>query len=447
MAWVKSIISTLIIFLSLFSSMSMAKLPIAVDGEPLPSLAPMLEKANPAVVNIATSAVFESQLLRDPFFGRTYRTPERRQTNSLGSGVIVDATEGIIITNAHVIAGADDIEVTLQDGRHFSAQLLGSDKQTDVAIIKIKANNLTALPLADSDELRVGDFVVAIGNPYSLGHTVTSGIVSALGRQGLGIEEFEDFIQTDAAINPGNSGGALVNLRGELIGINTAIFAPSGGNVGIGFAIPINLARSVMVQLINYGEVRRGLLGITSDNLTPDLARAFNSQLRHGVVVTDVITGSPADKAGIKRYDIIYQIDKRAIRNKNELNNYLGLQLAGTRVKIQLERANKPLTLETELAEMKVRRVKGDELHPLLEGVSFKERYDDDRQFIGIEVTDIKTSSRAAQLGLRSGDIIIGVGRYRARSMQEFESLIGEYGRTIRLTFYRSGRELSLYLR
>ena len=433
--------------LLVFSSMLQAKLPVAVDGQALPSLAPMLEKANPAVVNIATTSTFESQLLRDPFFGRLYRTPQRRQTNSLGSGVIVNADTGIIITNAHVIAGADDIEVTLQDGRHFSAEVIGTDKQTDIAIIKIAPDNLSALPLADSDELRVGDFVVAIGNPYSLGHTVTSGIVSALGRQGLGIEEFEDFIQTDAAINPGNSGGALVNLRGELIGINTAIYAPSGGNVGIGFAIPINLARSVMVQLINYGEVRRGLLGITSDNLTRDLARAFNSELRNGVVVTDVIDDSPADRAGIERYDIIYQINDRKIRNKSELNNYLGLQLAGSTVEVKLERANKPMTLKTVLAEMKVQKLDGDDLHNLLDGVTFRERFDDDRQFVGVEVTEIKTSSRAARLGLRSGDVIIGVGRYRARSIEEFEELIKENRRTIRLTFFRGGREMSLYLR
>jgi serine protease Do/serine protease DegQ len=258
-------------------------LPSSVDGQPLPTLAPMLERATPAVVNIATVGhveVRQNPLLSDPFFRHFFDIPDRprrRQTQSLGSGVIVDAEHGYVLTNHHVIARADKITVTLRDGRHLNATLIGADPESDVAVIQVPAERLTALPLADSDRLRVGDFVVAIGNPFGLGQTVTSGIVSALGRTGLGIKGYEDFIQTDASINPGNSGGALVNLHGELVGINTAIIAPGGGNVGIGFAIPTSMASQIMQQLIEHGEVSRGQLGITAQDLTPELAQAFGS--------------------------------------------------------------------------------------------------------------------------------------------------------------------------
>ena len=258
-----------------------AALPVAVDGAPLPSLAPMLDRVTPAVVNIAAKSfvtVQQSPLLNDPFFRRFFRLPNQqreRATQSLGSGVIVDAEAGLILTNHHVIHNADEIAVTLRDGQQLKAELLGADSATDIAVIKVDGKGLSALPMSDSDELRVGDFVVAIGNPFGLGQTVTSGIVSALGRRGLGIEGYEDFIQTDASINVGNSGGALVNLRGELVGINTAIFAPNGCSVGIGFAIPTNLARDVMSQLVAHGRVSRGLFGVATQDLTLELAEAF----------------------------------------------------------------------------------------------------------------------------------------------------------------------------
>jgi len=297
-------------------------LPGVVDGQPLPSLAPMLEQTTPAVVNISTRGTVRSAnpLFEDPFFRHFFDLPGnsrdgargRRQTQSLGSGVIVDADVGLVVTNHHVIENADEILVTLTDGREFQATMIGQDPEADIAVVSIKPEDLTALRWADSDQLRVGDFVVAIGNPFGLGQTVTSGIVSALGRSGLGIEEIEDFIQTDASINPGNSGGALVNLRGELVGINTAIVGPSGGNVGIGFAIPSNLAQDLMQQLVDDGEVRRGKLGVSLQELTEELQRVFG--VKKGVVVSGVEAESPADLAGLRRGDVLIEIDGRKLR-------------------------------------------------------------------------------------------------------------------------------------
>ena len=267
-----------------------AALPAAVDGEPLPSLAPVLEKVTPSVVNVYTQTRvrIRSRLLDDPFFRRFFNVPDiprERVSQSLGSGVIVDAENGYVLTNNHVIQGADKVAVTLKDGRSLDAEIVGTDPDTDLAVIRIPAESLSALPLADSEELRVGDFVVAVGNPFGLGQTVTSGIVSALGRTGFRGLEYQNFIQTDASINPGNSGGALINLRGELVGINSAIFTPSGGNVGIGFAIPSRMARYVMDQLIRFGEVRRGTLGLIVQDLTDELAGAFGIEAGKGALV------------------------------------------------------------------------------------------------------------------------------------------------------------------
>ncbi|MFT5221647.1 MAG: Do/DeqQ family serine protease, partial [Gammaproteobacteria bacterium] len=298
-----------------------AALPAAIDGQALPSLAPMLEKITPAVVNIATRGKarrrIEFSVPNEPFFRRFFNFPDMeriQETSSLGSGVIVDAKKGLILTNNHVIKDAYEIKVTLTDGRELDAQILGRDPDTDIAVIQVPAEKLTDVSMADSSQLRVGDFVVAIGNPFGLGQTVTSGIVSALGRSGLGIESIEDFIQTDASINLGNSGGALVNLRGELVGINTAIYgAGNQGSIGIGFAIPVNMARDIMQQLVENGEVQRGRLGAQGQDLTEQLAQAFGIEQSNGFIITQIETGSPADKAGLKVGDVVVTANKRSI--------------------------------------------------------------------------------------------------------------------------------------
>jgi Do/DeqQ family serine protease len=299
---------------------------VGADGR-IPSLAPLVRAVTPSVVNIAVN-------------GNTGRRAE-----VAGSGVIVDAQAGYILTNQHVVAGADDIVVTLKDNRKFDAMLVGGDPDTDIALLKIDARNLVALPIGDPDRLEVGDFVLAIGNPFGLGQTVTSGIVSALGRSGLGIESYENFIQTDASINPGNSGGALVDLRGELVGINTAIFASGGGNIGIGFAVPIDMAQSVMRQLVAHGEVRRGRLGVQVKDLTPELGESLGVAARQGAVVDFVDVLSPAQEAGIAIGDVILSVDGDAVRGAADLRNRIGLTPVGEQVKLLLLRDNASQTL------------------------------------------------------------------------------------------------------
>ncbi len=308
------------------------------------TVAPVVERVTPAVVNISTRSrdpARENPLLNDPFFRRYFDLPRdlpRRDTTAAGSGVIVDAGRGFILTNAHVVEDADIIEVVLKDNRVFRARLVGRDPLTDIAVLKIDAGRLVDVPLGDSGRVAVGDFVLAVGNPFGLGQTVTSGIVSAIGRSGLGIEGYEDFIQTDASINPGNSGGALVNFRGELIGINTAILAPGGGNIGIGFAVPVNMARAVMEQLVEHGEVRRGRIGIAIQDLTPQLSESLAASTAEGAVVAAVEGGSPADRAGLRRGDVIVAVDGSPVRSATEIRNRIGLTRAGSDVMLSVER-------------------------------------------------------------------------------------------------------------
>jgi Do/DeqQ family serine protease len=304
---------------------------VGPDGQ-VPSLAPLLRDVTPAVVNIAV-------------LGRDDRGPQ-----VAGSGVIVDAVAGHILTNQHVISHAHKIVVTLKDDRKFDAELVGGDPDTDIALLRIEASNLTALPIGNSDLLEVGDFVLAIGNPFGLGQTVTSGIVSALGRSGLGVESYEDFIQTDASINPGSSGGALINLRGELVGINTAIFAPSGGNVGIGFAVPIGMAQIVMRQLVAHGEMRRGRLGVQIKDLTPELAESIGLGGRQGAMVDFVDVLSPAERAGIVPGDVIVSVDGEPVRGAADLRNRIGLTPIGQKIRLTLLRnkASKTLSVKIE---------------------------------------------------------------------------------------------------
>jgi serine protease Do/serine protease DegQ len=411
-----------------------AALPVAdSQGEPLPTLAPMLEQTVPAVVNIFTRTrvpVQQNPLLADPFFRRFFDAPQQpreRVAQSLGSGVVMDAAKGYVVTNHHVINGADEISVHLADGRTLQAELVGSDPETDVAVVKVAADKLSALQLADSDQLRVGDFVVAIGNPFGLGQTVTSGIVSAVGRSGLGIEGYEDFIQTDASINPGNSGGALVNLRGELVGINTAILSQSGGNVGIGFAIPINMAKEIMAQLVEHGEVRRGVLGAQAQDLTPELAQAFDLSAQRGAVVTQVSPGSPADKAGLKSGDIITHLNGRPVRDAADVRNVIGLLRIGQNVEMQVMRNGKPRTLNAMVEQPRATTVNGDKLHPrfagaiigdIVEGMPFYGKIE------GVVVLEAEPGSPAWRSGLRKGDVIVQANRQDVADLASLRKVV-----------------------
>jgi Do/DeqQ family serine protease len=309
------------------------------------TVAPLVRQVTPAVVNVSTRTTqsVDNPLLHDPFFRRFFNIPDnapmKRETVAAGSGVIVDAANGYVVTNNHVIENADRIEVVTKDNRTFKAKLVGRDEATDVAVLKIEVGNLVQVPWGDSDKVEVGDYVLAIGNPFGLGQTVTGGIVSAIGRSGLGIEGYEDFIQTDASINPGNSGGALVNFKGELIGINTAILAPGGGNIGIGFAVPINMVRAVMNQLVAHGSINRGRIGVAIQDITPELASALAVRDgTHGAAVVEVERNSPAAKAGIERGDVVVAVDGMPVRNASELRNRIGLTPVGTKVSLTVMR-------------------------------------------------------------------------------------------------------------
>lgn len=414
------------VILVFFSLQAHAAFPSFMAEGPLPSLAPILDKVTPAVVNIATKNFVqqrENPLLQDPFFRRFFQipnTPTKRSSQSLGSGVIVDAQKGLIITNHHVIGKADEITVTLRDGRSFNATVVGSDPESDVAVIKIKAEGLTKLKIADSDNLRVGDFVVAIGNPFGLGQTVTSGIVSALGRSGLGIEGYEDFIQTDASINPGNSGGALINLRGELIGINTAIIAPNGGNVGIGFAIPSNMAISLKDQLVKFGKTNRGQLGISVQDLTPDLAQAFNLSIRRGVIISQIENGSPAEKSGLHTGDIILSVNGKKTKNSSSLKNSLGLLSVGDQATLQILRNKKQQRVTIKIGKKKTVKVDGQRLHSQLEGATLSNLNNEDKQHNvkeGVKLVEVTPYSKAWNNGLRKNDIITQANRVPVRDI------------------------------
>ena len=453
----KALQITIFLLISVLLLPSYASLP-AVDsqGTALPSLAPMLKRVTPGVVNIATTGtvrIQENPLFNDPFFQHFFERPSQprhRKTQSLGSGVIVDAKNGYIITNNHVIDKADEIRVTLRNGETHSAKLIGTDPESDVAIIQIEAKSLTAIPLANSEELQVGDFAIAIGNPFGLGQTVTSGIISALERSGLGIEGYENFIQTDASINPGNSGGALVNLKGELIGINTAIFSKSGGNIGIGFAIPINMANDIMQQLLTSGEVKRGRLGAQAQDLTPQLAKAFNIPFRRAAVVSHVEKGSAADLAGLKTGDIITKLNGKNVRDANNLRNTLGLLRIGQSVTMTVLREDKTLTLTATIAapEKTTEAINGNKLHRHLAGTELQNIQPDSKLYGRIEgviIVSVEPGSPAARTGLRRGDIITSANRINIKNVKQLQSSISN-NKSLLINIRRGNGSLFLFL-
>ncbi len=453
---VLSKILTLSVLTVIMAPFASAGVPLSLLSQDIPSLAPMLQKTIPGVVNISTKTkirVQENPLFNDPFFRRFFdvpRVPRERESQSLGSGVIINAEKGYIVTNNHVIDKADEITVTLGDQRSFSATVIGTDPEVDLAVIQIKADNITAVPMADSDKLQVGDFVVAIGNPFGLGQTVTSGIVSALGRNNLGIEGYEDFIQTDASINPGNSGGALVNLRGELVGINTAIVGPGGGNVGIGFAIPINMSKDIAEQLILYGEVRRGQLGVAIQDLTPELAGAFSITAGKGVVVSQVAEGSPAQIAGIRPGDIIISVNNKPVTNVAELRNAIGLQRVGEKVKLRLIRDAKELTVTALIEEPKLTKVEGAEINPRLSGALFSAiapGHPLAGKVVGVEVVDIEPGSPAWNAGLRKSDIILSANRMPVEDIAGLKNAIGSGRHGLLFNIRRGDGALFLVIR
>lgn len=420
------------LFLVLFGVVASARQDLQ---SPFPTLAPVLEEVMPAVVNISTTQIQLGSSLIEEFFGLA---PQRSDApNSLGSGVIIDAEDGLVITNFHVVENSAEILVTLSDGREVQAELVGTDPRADIALLRINVDRLEEIEWGDSDDLRVGDFCVAIGNPFGLGQTVTSGIVSALGRSGLGIEELEDFIQTDASINPGNSGGALINLAGELIGINTAIVGPSGGNVGIGFAIPANMARDIAHQLVEYGEVRRGVLGIGAQSLTPELARSFGIQQQYGVVIVKVDKDSAAARSGLQVGDIILELNGKRVKSVAGVVNRLGLLRVGERVRLRILRGRQEMEISSTVTYV-------EPIHRLLKGATFDDAITRQRRPY-VVIDSVQAGSSLDRIGLRPGDIILSVDKEPVASVDDLKKLIDPKAKRLLLLVQR-GRETEYVL-
>ncbi len=444
---VSSFVSSL--FFMAFNANAAAPFLAAENGQ-LPSLAPMLQDTTPAIVSISVEGTQVSrqrvpEMFRH-FFGGPNEQVQERPFRGLGSGVIIDADKGYVVTNNHVVDNADEITVKLTDGREFKAKKLGADEQSDIALLKIEPDDLVAVPLANSDQLLVGDFVVAIGNPFGLNQTVTSGIVSALGRSGLNIGGYEDFIQTDAAINRGNSGGALVNLRGELVGINTAIFGPNGGNVGIGFAIPSNMMKSLVDQIIEFGEVRRGLLGILGQDVDSGLSDAMNLDVSKGAFVSEVSPDSAAEKGGIEAGDIITKINGKDVQSFQELRAKIGTMGAGSKVKLTLLRKGKAKEVSVVLGDATSAVVAAREIHPALEGATLTNGKTD-RGNDGVEISELEARSPAARIGLQDGDVIVGVNRTRVSTVTELRGLMDGAEGVIALNVQRGKTSLYLVIR
>jgi Do/DeqQ family serine protease len=434
----------------LFHSADLAAgvLPPSGPGD-MPTLAHLVEQVTPAVVNIAVlsrSPEQDNPMLQDPFFRRFFGLPETsRPQISAGSGVIIDAQRGYVLTNHHVVKDAQQVVVTLKDGRRLQAKVLGSDVGTDVALLKVEPDSLKALAFGDSDALRVGDYVLAIGNPFGLGQTVTSGIVSALGRTGLDIEGYEDFIQTDASINPGNSGGALINLKGELIGINTAIVGPTGGNVGIGFAVPSNMVRAVMHQLVKYGEMRRGRVGLTTQDISPELGKTLGAQASHGAEVVEVAKNSSAERAGLRPADVIIAVNARTVRGSSDLRNQIGLIPVGEEVELKVLREGQVRTLKMRVESMQAAEATGGESVPELAGATVGNAERNGQAEV-VAVIDVTRGSPAWSRGLRPGDLIVAVNRHKVRTTRELAAALQASGRLV-LTVVRGDYVFAMVLR
>ena len=425
----------------------------------VPSLAPMLEDVTPAVVNIYTISETEekTQQIDDPFLRKFFNIPGQQKSKKknragLGSGVIINSKKGYIITNNHVIARAKDIKVKLQDGREFKATLVGSDPASDVAVIKISPDKLHAIQFSDSDKLRVGDFVVAIGNPFGIGQTVTSGIVSALGRSGLGIEAYENFIQTDASINPGNSGGALVNLKGELIGINTAIIGSRGGSgsVGIGLAIPVNMALDITNQLIEYGKVRRGYLGVSAQDLTNDLSKAFGIKTNRGAIITQVLKDSPADLAGISIGDVVIKINNEDVQNASSMRNKIGLLKLNSIITMEINRKGKIITTKVQITEPKISKNNDIKINSRLQGIIFSrilENMPEYGKITGIKIIKMRKDSVAFSAGIRPNDIILSINNIPVQKIQDLEIVAGKNDSEIVVHVQRKNRTAFILLK
>ncbi|PXW53799.1 DegQ peptidase [Grimontella sp. AG753] len=432
---------------------TMAAMPSQVPGQgTLPSLAPVLEKVLPAVVSVQVEGTaVQGQKVPDElkkYFGD--ELPEQQQAQpfeGLGSGVIIDAAKGYVLTNNHVINQAQKINVQLNDGREFEAKLIGGDDQSDIALLQLQnPSNLTQIAIADSDKLRVGDFVVAVGNPFGLGQTATSGIVSALGRSGLNLEGLENFIQTDASINRGNSGGALLNLNGELIGINTAILAPSGGSVGIGFAIPSNMAQTLSRQLIQFGEIKRGLLGIKGTEMSADIAKAFNLNVQRGAFVSEVLPNSGSAKAGIKSGDVIVSLNDKPLNSFAELRSRIATTEPGAKVKLGILRDGKPQDIEVTLDKSTSSSASAELISPALQGASLSDGQLKDGTK-GINIENVEKGSAAAQAGLHKDDVIIGINRTQVQSIAELRKVLETKPSVIALQIIRGNETLYLLLR
>jgi len=429
----------------------------ALPEDQVPTLAPLIKKISPAVVNISTSGKEDVQrhpFFDDPFFRRFFGNqpdqPRQRQTQSVGSGVIINAAKGYILTNSHVVSKADEIIITLTDRRKLKARMLGHDRGTDIAVLQVEPDGLTSIEMANSEHVEVGDFVIAIGNPFGLGQSVSSGIVSALGRTGLGIESYENFIQTDASINPGNSGGALVNLRGRLVGINTAIIAPGGGNIGIGFAIPVNMARQIMDQLIEFGEVRRGRIGVQIQDLTPELAKEFRVNHDGGALIAQVMADSPAENAGLATGDVIISVNRKSVHSGADLRNYIGLLRVGARVDLVLVRNGDEMKLSLKVGEIKQAYTEPGKEIPKLKGASFGPIPQDSPFFgriKGVYVVGVLKNSPAWKAGLREEDVITSINRQLVENSSELMTIAGQSGGSLLLNIARGEGSLFILIR